>query len=154
MTETVTAAGGTGSPLRVQLLRGLRIAQSTIVITVLLVFFGLNLLGSLGGLPAPGTQVVLFGAMVAVAVVDAALVRANRFWGRARWPAAAAVLAVSVTSTLLLPAGELVRPAHWALGATGFLGVLLFFDDRLARLLGFLGVHVATMLAALVADGP
>lgn len=155
-TSSWPAAGpGTAarSPLTVQLLRGLRIAQSIVVLAVLLGFCLVNLLATLDVYSSPALGMVWFAGMLAVALADTWLVWADRFWGRWRWPAAALVLALSIGATASLPASELVRPAHWTLGVTGFFGVLLFCDTALARVLGFIGVHVATMLAAVVLVG-
>ena len=63
----------------------------------------------------------------------------HRTWGRARWPVAAFVLALSVWATALLPPWALVGPPHQTLGAVGWFGVLLLADTGLAALLGFLG---------------
>lgn len=149
----VSAPAPAGSPLTIQMLRGLRVAQTSIVLVVLLTFFLPNLLASLEVYPSAAVGLGCFAGMAAIALVDAVLVWRDRFWGAGRWVAAAAAIAISLAVTSSLPAADLVRPAHWTLGATGFLGVLLFCDVRLDRMIGYVGVHVATMAGALVLVG-
>ncbi|BBF99782.1 MULTISPECIES: ATP-binding protein [Pseudonocardia] len=136
-----------------RLLRGLRLAQSLVVLIVIGVFCLGNLLATVELYPVPWTAWIWFAGIAAVALADLALVRADRFWGAARLPAAAFVLLMSFGATLSLPADELVRPAHWTLGVTGFLGVLLFCDRPLRRTVGFIAVHVALMAGVLVVRG-
>lgn len=135
------------------LLRGLRLAQSLVVLVVLGVFCLGNLLATTELYPARWTAWMWFAGIVAVALADLALVLAGRSWGAARLPAAVFVLLMSLGVTLSLPADELVRPAHWTLGVTGFLGVLLFCDRRLSRTVGFIAVHVVLMAGVLVFRG-
>jgi Histidine kinase-, DNA gyrase B-, and HSP90-like ATPase len=135
--------------LAVALLRGLRVGQSVIVLTIL---FGLVLPGLIDDLPlypAPWTAFAWFAALVVVAVADAVLVARHRSWGAARWPVAVAVLAVSAWATSLLPADALVGPAHLTLGVVGWFGVLLFGDRGVAHLVGFLAANVALTLVQL-----
>lgn len=135
--------------LAMALLRNLRVAMS---VTVLVILLGLVLPRLLADLPLyrpEWTGPAWFVALLAVAVTDAVLVVRRRSWGAARWPVAAAVLAVSVWVTALLPAPALVGPAHLALGVVGWFGVLLFADQGFDRVLGFLAVHVALTVVQL-----
>jgi hypothetical protein len=131
------------------LVRRLRIASSVIVLVILL---GLVLPHVLADLPLyrpVWTGPAWFGALLAVAVTDAVLVARRRSWGAARWPAAAGVLAISAWATALLPAVELVGPAHQTLGTVGWFGVLLFTDRGVGPVLGFLAAHVGLTLVQL-----
>ena len=135
--------------LALALVRGLRIASSVIVLVILV---GLVLPHVLADLPLyrpTWTGPAWFATLLAVAVADAVLVARRRSWGAARWPAAAGVLAISVWATALLPAAELVGPAHQTLGAVGWFGVLLFTDRGVGFVLGFLAAHFGLTLVQL-----
>ncbi|MEU6698136.1 ATP-binding protein [Pseudonocardia sp. NPDC046786] len=152
--------GGSGRPgaadpgvPALRLLRGLRLAQSLVVLVVLVVFCLGNLLATAELYPAPWAAWIWFAGIAAVALADLALVTADRYWGAVRLPAAAFVLLMALGATLSLPADGLVRPAHWTLGVTGFLGVLLFCDRRLRWTVGFIVTHVVLMAGVLVLRG-
>jgi hypothetical protein len=134
--------------LALALLRGLRIASSTIVIVILLGLVLPHVVADLALYHPAWTGPAWFGALLAIAVADAVLVARRRSWGAARWPAAA-VLAVSVWATALLPPAALVGPAHQTLGSVGWFGVLLFADRGVGGVLGFLAAHVVLTVAQL-----
>jgi hypothetical protein len=131
------------------LLHSLRVARSVIVLVILVGLVLPHVVADLEVYDPRWTGPAWFAGLLAVAVADAVLVVRRRTWGRARWPAAAFVLALSVWATALLPASALVGPPHQTLGAVGWFGVLLLADTGLAALLGFLGVHVALTVVQL-----
>ena len=139
--------------LALALLRGLRVASSVIVVVILLGLVLPHLLADRALYQPAWTGPAWFCALLAVALADAVLVARRRSWGRARWPAAAAVLAVSVWATALLPPAALVAPPHQTLGAVGWFGVLLFADRGVAYVVGFLAAHVGLTLAQLGTAG-
>ncbi|MGH3886573.1 MAG: hypothetical protein ACRDSZ_08370 [Pseudonocardiaceae bacterium] len=130
------------SELTEHLVRGLRIAQSVIVLVILVALVLPNLLATLDRYPSPLAGFAWFTMLFAVAVANAVLVVRRRSWGAVRWAAAVIVLAVSWAATVALPAVDLVAPAHVTLGLIGWFGVLLFSDSGFSKVLGFVGVHV------------
>ena len=86
---------GQPAVLTEHLLRGLRVAQSVIVLAILIVLMLPNVRGTLDLYAHPATGPAWWGALLAVATADAVLVVRRRFWGAARWPVAVAVLAVA-----------------------------------------------------------
>jgi hypothetical protein len=130
------------SALTKYLLRGLRIAQSVIVLVILVALVLPNLLATFDRYPSPLAGFAWFTVLLAVAVADAVLVVLRRSWGAVRWAAAVIVLAVSWAATVALPAVDLVAPAHVTLGLIGWFGVLLFSDSGFSRVLGFVVVHI------------
>ncbi|MCW0213647.1 MAG: hypothetical protein OJJ54_09820 [Pseudonocardia sp.] len=139
--------------LSAQLLRGMRIAQTVIVLVILAGLNTPNLVAGLGGYRAPWVGLAAIGTFVAIAVTDAVLVARHRLWGRARWPAVVVVLAVTVAVGLALQPTELTGPAHVTLGSAGWLAVLLFTGAPLRELVAVLGVHLLIVLTLLVAAG-
>jgi hypothetical protein len=139
--------------LALALLRNLRVARSVIVLVILLGLVLPHVVAGLSLYRPPWTGPAWFLGLLAVSVTDAVLVARRRTWGRARWPAAVVVFALSVWATALLRPSELVGPAHQTLGAIGWFGVLLFADSGVVALLAFLGTHVALTVVQLgVAD--
>lgn len=130
------------SALTEHLVRGLRIAQSVIVLVVLVALALPNLLATLDRYPSPLAGLAWFAVLLAIAVADAVMVALRRSWGTLRWPAAVIVLAVSWAATVTLLAVDLVQPAHVTLGVIGWFGVLLFSDSGISRVLGFVAVHI------------
>ena len=139
--------------LALALLRGLRIASSVIVVVILLGLVLPHLVADRALYQPAWTGPAWFAVLLAIALTDALLVARRRSWGRARWLAAAAVLAASVWATALLPPAELVGPAHQTLGSVGWFGVLLFADRGIGSVVGFLGAHVALTVAQLGTAG-
>jgi hypothetical protein len=135
--------------LALELLHSLRVARSVIVLVILVGLVLPHVVADLEVYDPRWTGAAWFAGLLAVAVADGVLVLRRRTWGRARWPAAAFVIALSVWATALLPASALVGPPHQTLGAVGWFGVLLLADTGLAALLGFLAVHVALTLVQL-----
>jgi hypothetical protein len=135
--------------LALALLRNLRVARSVIVLVILLGLVLPHVVADLDLYHPAWTGLAWFLGLLAVSVADAVLVARDRTWGRARWPAAVFVFAMSVWATALLPPWALVGPPHQTLGSIGWLGVLLFADSGLVALLGFLGTHVALTLVQL-----
>ena len=139
--------------LALALLRGLRIASSVIVVVILLGLVLPHLLADRALYRPAWTWPAWFAVLLAIALTDAVLVARRRSWGAARWPAAAAVLAVSVWATALLPPAALVGPAHQTLGSVGWFGVLLFADRGVGHVLGFLAAHVGLTVGQLATVG-
>lgn len=129
--------------LALALLRNLRVARSVIVLVILLGLVLPHVVADLSLYDPLWTGPACFLGLLAIAATDAALVARHRRWGRARWPVAAVVLALSVWATALLPPWALVGQPHQTFGAVGWFGVLLLADTGLPALLGFLGLHVA-----------
>jgi hypothetical protein len=139
--------------LALALLRGLRIASSVIVVVILLGLVLPHLLADRALYRPAWTGPAWFAVLLAIALTDAVLVARRRSWGAARWPAAVAVLAVSVWATALLPPAALVGPAHQTLGSVGWFGVLLFADRGIGHVLGFLAAHVGLTVGQLGTAG-
>jgi hypothetical protein len=71
------------------------------------------------------------GLLVAVGLIDIPIGLRHGFWGRAAWPTALFVLAVSIAAAASLPTEALLTPAHWTFGVVGWFGLLLFADRRM-----------------------
>jgi hypothetical protein len=88
-----------------------------------------------------------------VAAVDIAIGARHRFWGRAAWPAALFVLAVSTAAAAALPTAQLLGPAHYTFGVVGWFGLLIFADHRIRHVLAFVLLHIAGTAALLAWRG-
>jgi len=140
-------------PLGPLLLRGVREAQSMILVAILVLLDLPGLLGSLDAYSPPWLGWLWYGLLVAVAGADIAIGVRHRFWGRAAWPAALFVLAVSTASAASLPAGQLLGPAHYSFGVAGWFGLVLFADHRVRHVVAFVVLHLAATAALLAWHG-
>jgi hypothetical protein len=139
--------------LSTQLLRGMRIAQTVIVLVILVGLNVPNLLANLGGYRVPWAGIAALGVFFVLAGIDAVLVARHRLWGRARWPVAVFLLVVTLGASLALQPAELSGPAHVTLGSAGWIAVLLFTGASLRGLLAVLGAHLLIVLGLLLATG-
>lgn len=139
--------------LAMHLLRGIRVAQSMILMAILLLLDLPSLLGSLDLYPSPAVGLAWYGALLLVGLVDFAIGARHRFWGRARWPAAAYVLAMSWGATAALPASALLTPAHWTFGVVGWFGLLIFADSPIRHTLVFIGLHLGSTVVLVALEG-
>jgi hypothetical protein len=139
--------------LSTQLLRGMRIAQTVIVLVILVGLNVPNLLANLGGYRVPWAGIAALGVFFVLAGIDAVLVARHRLWGRARWPVAVFLLVVTLGASLALHPAELSGPAHVTLGSAGWIAVLLFTGASLRGLLAVLGAHLLIVLGLLLATG-
>jgi hypothetical protein len=139
--------------LSTQLHRGMRIAQTVIVLVILVGLNLPNLLANLGGYRVPWAGVAAVGVFFVLTGIDAVLVARHRLWGRARWPVAVFLLVVTLVAGLALYPAELSGPAHVTLGSAGWIALLLFTGAPLRGLLAVLGAHLLTALGLLLAAG-
>jgi hypothetical protein len=135
------------------LLRGVRQAQSVILIAILLLLDLPSLLPSLDAYSSQWLGWLWYGLLVAVAAVDAVLSARGAFWGRTAWPVALGVLAVSTAAAASLPTSELLGPAHYTFGVVGWFGLVLFADRRIRTVVAFVLLHVAVTAALLAVRG-
>jgi hypothetical protein len=142
-------------PLGPLLLRGVREAESMILVAILLLLDLPTLIVSLGAddYPDPWLGWLWYGLLVAVAVVDIAIGVRNRFWGRWAWPAGIFVLVVSTAAGASLPTEDLLGPAHWTYGVVGWFGLLIFNDRRLRHVVAFILIHIAATAGLLAWRG-
>jgi hypothetical protein len=134
-------------------LRELRIAS---FLVVLLIAIGMGLPNLLAALPTyrpAWMELACMAALLTAVVTDGLLLAWHRTWGRARWPVAVTVLAVSIPATTAVPAEVLLTPAHLAMTFVGWIGVLLFAEAGLGELGAFLGLNYALTATLLVAAG-
>lgn len=140
-------------PLGPLLLRGLREAESMILMAILLLLDLPSLLLTQGVYATPWLGWVWYGLLAAVAVVDIAIGVRNRFWGRWAWPVGVLVLAVSTAAAASLPAQDLLGPAHWTYGVVGWFGLLIFSDRPLRHVVVFILLHIAATAGLLAVRG-
>lgn len=140
-------------PLAVYLLRGMRVAQSMVLMAILFLLDLPSLLVSLDLYASPLVGLGWYAAMVVPALADTAVGTRQRFWGPARWPAAAYVLAVSWGASAALPPEALLGPAHWTFGVVGWFGLLLFVDSPIRTMLGFIALHLALTVVQVAMAG-
>jgi hypothetical protein len=140
-------------PLGPLLQRGIREAESMVLIAIL-VFLDLPaLLASTDLYPQPWVGWVFYGLLAGVAVADVVIGMPGRYWGRAAWPAAVFVLVVSFAASASLPAEALLTPPHWTFGVVGWFGPLLFADRRMRNAVAFIALHVASTALLLALHG-
>lgn len=143
-------------PLGPLLLRGLREAESMILVAIMLLLSLPSLIVSVsaGDYRDPWLGWFWFGLLAAVAVADIAIGVRNRFWGRWAWPAGVFVLAVSTAAGLsLLEPLDLLGPAHWTYGVVGWFGMLIFTERRLRHVVAFIVIHIALTAGLLAWQG-
>ncbi|MCO1659991.1 hypothetical protein [Pseudonocardia humida] len=140
-------------PLGRLLLRGVREAQSMILVAILLLLDLPSLLGSQAAYSPQWLGWLWYGLLVAVAAVDVVLGVRHRFWGRAAWPGALFVLAVSTAAAASLPTAELLGPAHYTFGVVGWFGLVIFVDHRVRHVVAFVVLHVAVTAVLLAWRG-
>ena len=134
-----------------ELLRGLRIAVATIAGAVLLTA---SLPRKLSIHEPLATQLVAYGVLLALLLVEVVAIVRNREWGRFRMPALLLVIAASTLSTWTLAPEFLLTSTDWSFGTSGWLGVVLLFGRPLSELSAFLGVNLAiTAARVLVVSG-
>jgi hypothetical protein len=133
--------------------RGLREAQSMILVAILLGLDLPSLVATLDSYPAPWVGWAWYAALVAVAIADVAIGVRNRFWGRAAWPAGLIVAGVSVGAAASMDADALLTPAHWTFGVVGWFGMLIFADRSLRHVVAFIVLHVAATAVLLAVRG-
>jgi hypothetical protein len=138
-------------PLGRLLLRGVREAESMILMAILVLLDGLSLLATLGQYSHWWVGVGWWLVLVAVGILDILIGVRGRFWGRAAWPAGLFVLAVSYAASASLPPESLLTPAHWTFGVVGWFGMLLFADHRMRHVVAFIVLHI-TSTAVLLAQ--
>jgi hypothetical protein len=137
-------------PLGRMLLRGLREAQSMILVAILLLLCLPSVWSNIAEYSPQWQGWLWYGLLVAVALADIAIGARHRFWGRAAWPAALFVLAVSTAAAASLPTALLLSPAHYTFGVAGWFGLLIFADHRIRNVVAFVMLHIA-LTAALLA---
>ncbi|MBK1789217.1 sensor histidine kinase [Prauserella cavernicola] len=129
--------------IRKQLLFG---AQLAALLISLVSQFSLSLhqLTAYQSVYRPGwAQTAAFVGLLVVAVAGAAyLLRGRPIPPMVRWCSLGAVLAVSATCALTLPAERLLGPEDWAFGLIGWYALFLLADLRVRVFAVFLGVHV------------
>jgi len=140
-------------PLGPLLLRGLRQAESMILFAILFLLDLPNLLPTLHLYPAWWVGIGWWLLLVAVGLIDIPIGLRHGFWGRAAWPTALFVLAVSIAAAASLPTEALLTPAHWTFGVVGWFGLLLFADRRMRNVLAFILLHLAATVALLAWRG-
>ncbi len=140
-------------PLGPLLLRGLREAESMILFAILFLLDLPSLLGTLDLYPAWWVGLGWWLVLVAVGLIDIPIGIRHRFWGRAAWPTALFVLAVSTAAAASLPTAALLTPAHWTFGVVGWFGLLLFVDRPTRHVLVFILLHLAATVALLAWRG-
>lgn len=117
-------------------LRGLRIAVAVIAAAVLIPS---GLLRNLDVYDPLAVQLLAYGVLVGVVVVEVVLLALGRTWGALRVPALALVAGASVAALWSVPPEESLSAANWAFGAVGWSGLVLVLD----RPVQWLGVVLA-----------
>jgi hypothetical protein len=140
-------------PLGPLLLRGVREAESMILMAILVVLDGVSLAFSLDQYAHWWVGIVWWLLLLAVGIGDILLGVRHRFWGRAAWPVGLFVLAVSYAASASLPPDALLTPAHWTFGVVGWFGMLLFADHRMRHVVAFIVLHVASTALLLAQSG-
>ncbi|MFD7029270.1 hypothetical protein ACFWAR_14670 [Streptomyces sp. NPDC059917] len=99
-------------------------------------------------------QLLAYGLLLAIAVVEGAFTLRRRSWGAERWFGVVLALGASVLSCASLPAGTPTTAADWAFGTVGWIGVVLLLDRPMVELVLFLGAHEAITAVNLALSGP
>jgi hypothetical protein len=147
------ADGLDDQPLGPLLLRGVREAESMILMAILVVLDGVSLATTLDRYPHWWVGVGWWLVLLAVGIADILIGVRNRYWGWAAWPAGLLVLAVSYLASAALPPDSLLTPAHWTFGVVGWFGMLLFADRRMRHVVAFIVLHVASTAVLLAQQG-
>jgi hypothetical protein len=138
-------------PIARELLRGLRIATTTIAGAVLV---SASLPRKLDVHDPLIPQLIAYVVLVVLLGTEVALLSRARDWGRLRLPALALTLGASVLSTWTLRPEFLTTSTDWSFGTSGWLAVVLLFDRPLPQLAAFLGAHeLVTVVRSLTLPG-
>jgi hypothetical protein len=148
-----TTSAPDDQPLGRLLLRGVREAESMILVAILVVLDGIGLFTSLHLYPHWWVGVGWWVVLLAVAAADIAIGARQKFWGRAAWPVGLFVLAVSFMASAALPVDALLTPAQWSFGVVGWFGMLLFTEHRMRHVVAFIVVHIASTAVLLALHG-
>jgi hypothetical protein len=100
-----------------------------------------------------GAELAAWGLMAGVGVAGSVRLLRGRTGAVVSWLLAAAVLAASAVATAAMASGQELTPAHWALGATGWFGVLLLLRRPIAELAGLIAINAGFTLVVLLRDG-
>ena len=100
-----------------------------------------------------GAELVAWALMAGVGVAGSVRLLRRRTGAVLSWLLAAAVLAASAVATAAVASGQELTPAHWALGATGWFGVLLLLRRPIAELATLIAINAGFTLVVLLRDG-
>src|SRR6266540_2447655 len=100
-----------------------------------------------------GAELVAWALMAGVGVAGSVRLLRRRTGAVVSWLLAAAVLAASAVATAAVASGQELTPAHWALGATGWFGVLLLLRRPIAELATLIAINAGFTLVVLLRDG-
>jgi hypothetical protein len=144
----MTAATEHGAETARRLLLGMRTAVTCIAAAVVLTAS----LPRKAGIHDPlWPQLIAYGIVAGLLLVEVMLLIWRRSWGRLRVPALAAVMAASILATWTLDARYVTTSTDWSFGTTCWIAVILLLDRPLAQLVAFLTAHeLVTVTRALV----
>ena len=100
-----------------------------------------------------GAELAAWTLMAAVGVVAGLRLLWHRTDAVVSWLLAAAVLAASALATAAVANGQELTAAHWALGGTGWFGVLVLLRRPIRELAALITINSSLTLVLLVADG-
>ena len=134
-----------------QLLWGLRGAVTTICFAVMA---SASLPRKLDVYHPLWPQVVAFGVLTALLLVEIALLVRRRSWSRWRIPAIVMTLGASVLSTWSLAPEHVLTTADWSYGTTSWVLLVLLSGRRIGLILALIGAHASVTLLRIVVLGP
>jgi signal transduction histidine kinase len=100
-----------------------------------------------------GAELVTWAVLAGVGVVGSIRLLRHRAGTVGSWLLAAAALAASAVATAAVASEQELTPAHWALGATGWFGLLVLLRRPIAELAALIGINAGFTLVVLLHDG-
>jgi signal transduction histidine kinase len=100
-----------------------------------------------------GAEILAWAVMAAVGVAGSLRLLWRRTGRATSWLLAAVVLAASAVATAAIADRQELTPAHWALGATGWFGIIVLLRRPIAELAALIAINAGMTLAVLLRDG-
>jgi hypothetical protein len=100
-----------------------------------------------------GAEMVAWAVLAGVGAAGSVRLLRHRTGPSVSWLLAGVALAASALATAAMAPGQALSGAHWAMGATGWYGVLVLLRRPVAELGALLAANAGLTLAELVRDG-
>jgi signal transduction histidine kinase len=100
-----------------------------------------------------GVELVTWAVLAGVGVVGSIRLLRRRTGPVGSWLLAAVALAASAVATAAVASGQELTPAHWALGATGWFGMIVLLRRPIAELATLIVINAGFTLVVLLHDG-